>query len=108
MNRFAFLLSLASAALALVFVRFLLRLLASTCILKIVGITEVREALAERIRYLRVCSPAPGRHRKQKRCLPVCEVKRKQRSIGSRALMLLAAAGLAAGHLESSLLHLSE
>jgi hypothetical protein len=108
LDRFAFLLSLVRSVLALVFVLFLLGLLASTCILKMVRISEVREALAERIRYLRVCSPAPGRHRKQKRCLPVREVKRKQRCIGSRVLMLLAAAGLAAGHLERSLLLLCE
>jgi hypothetical protein len=42
----------------------------------------------------------PSRHRKQKRRLPMREVKRKQLCIGSRFLMLLAAAGLAAGHLE--------
>ena len=72
---------------------FILRLQASTCILTIVRIRLVRKAFAERIRYQQVCSPAPGRHRKQKRCLPVREVKRKQRCIGSRVLLLLAAAG---------------
>ena len=92
LNRLASLLSLVGRVLALEFV---LRL-------KIVRIREVREALAERIRYLRVCSPVPGRHRKQKRCLPVREEKRKHRCIGCRVLILLAAAGLAAGHRSSA------
>ncbi len=53
LNRYAFLLSLLISVLVLVFVPFLIRLPASTSILKIAtGIREVRKAFVDRTRYL--------------------------------------------------------
>ena len=59
----------------------------------------MREALSQRIFYLRVCGPLPCRHQKEARCLPVCVVKRMQlQQCVFGCVLTLLPSGLAAPH----------
>jgi hypothetical protein len=53
-----------------------LSLFHNTFALKRGRISEIREALPQRICHLRVCGPLPDRHKKETCCLHVCVVKR--------------------------------
>ena len=70
LQTFASLLFLLSSVLALVFDFFLIRLMTSTCFLKIIRIRGESDIA----RTSATCDRAspPGRHRKHKRCLPPC------------------------------------